>query len=242
MKALKAIASPMHYQRTVQEIMSTPVATVQDTDTYKHIVEMLQSRGISAIPVVSAGGELLGIVSEADLMLKEEGEVPAEILHPIRHHRRQAKAEKVFAGELMTSPAITVALDTPVAQAARTMQKAGVKRLVVVDGEGRPSGIVSQGDVLKIFLRKDAEIREEVIEGVIKQDMMIDTFGIEVRVDDGVVTLAGEVERASDIGRLERLVFAIDGVVDVRSSLGFRWDDTVVNTMAGPFGPYVGPR
>lgn len=242
MKPVKAIASPMHRQRTVQEIMSTPVATVQDTDTYKHIVEVLLSREISAVPVVSAGGELLGIVSEADMMLKAEGEVPGEILHPIKHHRRQAKVEKVFAGELMTRRTITVTTDTLVAQAARTMQKAGVKRLVVVDGKGRPCGIVSRGDVLKIFLRKDAEIRDEVIEGVVKQDMMIDTVGIEVRVYDGLVTLTGEVERASDIGRLERLVFAVDGVVDVRSSLDFRRDDTVVDPVAGPFGPYAGGR
>jgi CBS domain-containing protein len=236
-KAVKNIESPRHYQRTVQEIMSTPVATVQDTDTFKHIVEMLESHGISAVPVVSAGGALLGIVSEADLMLKEEGEVPAEILHPIQHHRRQAKVDVVFAGELMTSPAITVTPDIPVAQAARTMQKAGVKRLVVVDGKGRPIGIVSRADVLKIFLRKDAEIRDEVIEGVIKRDMMIDRPEIEVRVDDGVVTLTGEVERASEIGHLERLVFAVDGVVDVRLSLPFRWNDIAVASMAGPLGP-----
>jgi len=241
-KAMKALESPIHYQRTVQEIMSAPVATVRDTDTYKHIVEVLQSRGISAVPVVGDGGELLGIVSEADLMLKEEGEVPTDVLHPVRHHRLQAKVDKVFAGELMTSPPITVRLDTPVAQAARIMQKARVRRLVVVDASWQPIGIVSRGDILKIFVRKDAAIRTEVIDGVIKRDMMIDTLGIDVRVDDGVVTLTGEVERASDTSRLERLVFAVDGVVGVRASLGYRWDDTVVDAMTGPVGPYAGLR
>ncbi len=226
--------------RKVRDIMSSPVVTVEDTDGYKLVVAVLRAKRISATPVVSQAGELLGLVSEADLMLKEEGEVPGSLLHPLQHRRQQSKAGSVYAGELMSSPVQTIKPDATVAEAARTMQKAGVKRLVVVE-DGRLCGIVSRGDILKIFLRDDADIADETVEGVIRQDMMIDAGAVKVVVRDGIVTISGQLEFKSDINRLHRLVCAVDGVVAVNAGLGFRVDDTVAD-MSTPMGPMAGFR
>jgi CBS domain-containing protein len=226
--------------KTVADVMSSPVVTVRDTDTYKHIVEVLQSSRISAVPVVAADDTVLGVVSEADLMLKQEGEVPAQGLHPVRHHRQQAKAERVYAGELMTSPVIQVDEQASIAEAARKMQKHGVKRLVVVDGNGRLRGIISRGDLLKVFLRADHEIQDQIVDDVIQHEIMIDTAG--VKVLDGRVSISGELERLSDIERLVRLVRDVDGVVDVQESLTFRVDDAVIGPYVGAAGPVAGIR
>lgn len=226
--------------KTVADVMSSPVVTVRDTDTYKHIVEVLQSSRISAVPVVAADDTVLGVVSEADLMLKQEGEVPAQGLHPVRHHRQQAKAERVYAGELMTSPVIQVVEQASIAEAARKMQKHGVKRLVVVDGDGRLRGIISRGDLLKVFLRADHEIQDQIVDDVIQHEMMIDTAG--VKVLDGRVSISGELERLSDIERLVRLVRDVDGVVEVQESLTFRVDDAVIGPYVGAVGPVAGIR
>jgi CBS-domain-containing membrane protein len=228
--------------KTVADVMSSPVITIRDTDTYKHIVEVLQSSRISAVPVVAADDTVFGVVSESDLMLKEEGEVPSQGLHPVRHHRQQAKAEHVYAGELMTSPAIGVNEQTSIAEAARTMQKHGIRHLVVVDDDGRLRGILSRGDLLKVFLREDHEIQEQIVGDVIKREMMIDTAGVAVKVLDGRVSISGELERLSDIERLVRLVGDVDGVVDVQKSLTFRVDDMVIGPHVGPVGQLAGLR
>jgi CBS domain-containing protein len=229
-----------HRQRTAGDIMSSPVVSVLETDGYKQVVEVLVKHRIGAVPVLSRGGDLLGIVSASDLMLKEELDVPTDIFHPLRHHAQQSKVDKVLACELMTSPVITVTTETGVAAAARTMQKAAVQHLVVVDESGHLRGIVSRIDVLKVFLRDDQEIELEIIDGVLRHDMMIDTGGIGVDVSNGIVTLSGETERASDIRRLGELVLAVDGVVGIRWSLAFRWDDTVVGSVVGPVGSVAG--
>jgi CBS-domain-containing membrane protein len=105
------------------------------------------------------------------------------------------------------------------------MHEKEVKRLPVVDKEGELVGIVSRGDVLKVFLRPDAEIRREVIEGVLIHTLWMDPAGIKVTVTQGVVCLEGTVDRRSDIPFMVRLVTAVDGVVGVRESLSFRFDD-----------------
>lgn len=229
-------------RKTVADMMSTPVVTVRDTDSFKHVIEVLQEARISGVPVVAADGTLLGIVSESDLMLKQEGEIPGQVTHPVRHHRQQVKAQKIFAGDLMTSPVVSVTPETALTAAARRMEKEAVKRLVVVDAAGALVGIITRGDVLKVFLRTDAEIREEVIGYVIQKEMMIDTAGLEVTVKDGVVTLTGEVDRRSDIERLVLLTYEVDGVVSVTETLSYRMDDMAMDRYIGAYGRVGGLR
>ena len=74
----------------------------------------------------------------------------------------------------MTVPPITIAEDDSVAVAARLMDTERVKRLPVVDSEGRLVGIVSRSDLLRPYLRSDEDIREEIVEGVLLRTMWMD--------------------------------------------------------------------
>jgi len=172
----------------------------------------------------------VGVVSEADLLLKErrhEIDTDSNVLRLRRRRMEKVKAAGLLAADLMTSPPITVHTDATLAQAAGVMHERKVKRLIVVDARGKIAGVVSRSDLLQVFLRSDEEIRAEIIDVLIPALMLnlVRPLAIEVRYN--VVTLAGEVDRKSDVDILERLVGEMDGVVGVLNQLRHRWDDTV---------------
>jgi CBS domain-containing protein len=212
----------------VRDVMSSPAVTVGSATEFKAIVELLRSHRISAAPVVDARGTVLGVVSEADLVLKEDrGEIEGQ-RHFFENRRTRSDRRKAAAStatELMTSPAVTIAADAPVAQAARLMRQHGVKRLPVLDDEGRLAGIVSRGDLLTVFTRRDEDIRAEIVDGVIARTLLVDPSPYIVCVRDGVVTLSGEADRRTDAILVKRLAERVDGVVGVRSALTYREDD-----------------
>jgi len=177
---------------------------------------------------------VVGVVSEADLMLKELFGSHPPLPEPLLPQREWGKLDAAIAADLMSSPAITIGAGATLAQAAKLMHDGQVKRLMVVDGDGRLVGIVTRGDLLSVFLRPDADIRHEVIEEVLIRTLWMDPGTIEVAVAGGVVTLRGEVDRRSDIGILTGLIRGLDGVVSVLSELDFKYDD--VNALAG--GPF----
>jgi CBS-domain-containing membrane protein len=191
-------------------------------------VRLIEENRVSAIPIVDRQGIPIGIVSEADLLLKEqrrELKTSDDLLHLQRRRRMRAKAEGTVASEVMTSPTITIGSDTSLSQAARLMQEKNVRRLVVVDERGRIAGIVSRSDLLQVFLRPDAELRHEIIGTLIPALLLSSPELIEVDVRANVVTLFGEVDRRSDAEILARLTRELDGVVGVVDRLAYRWDD-----------------
>jgi CBS domain-containing protein len=217
---------PRH--RTVADVMTVHVHVATPTTPFKVLVRLLEENRISAVPIVDQYGMPVGVVSESDLLLKERvGELSTEDspLHLWRRRYEREKAHGVIAAELMTSPAITVALDTPIAEAARSMQERQVRRLVVVDVRGRIAGIVTRSDLLQIFLRTDEDLRNELLRKIIPAVLPAESEAIEVQVACNVITLSGEVDRRSDTEILGRLAREVDGAVDVINNLSFRWDD-----------------
>lgn len=95
------------------------------------------------------------------------------------------------------------------------MMRSGVERLPVVDDEDRLVGIVTRRDLLRLFLRPDAEIRRRIIEDVVVGTMGLGADAVAVHVIDGVVTLEGQLESRSQIAILTRLAEQLDGVVAV---------------------------
>ena len=91
----------------------------------------------------------------------------------------------------MTEPAVTAAPEDTVEHAARLMYAHRVKRLPVTDGSGRLVGIISRADVLSVFDRPDGEIRREITENVIVNELRIDPEPFTVTVENGIVTLEG---------------------------------------------------
>lgn len=213
----------------VRDVMSQPAEVVALTASFKQVAELLHRRRISGVPVVDEQGRVAGVVSEADLLLKEEWagrDAHARLLERRASRVARAKAAAMSAEQLMTAPAVTVGPDASVAEAARIMHQRGVKRLVVVDAERRPVGVVTRSDLLRVFLRPDEAIRREIAEDLVVKTLWMPPEGLLVSVEAGVVTLAGEVDRRSDAQLLERMAAQVEGVVAVRSQLSYRFDDS----------------
>ncbi|MFE0464571.1 CBS domain-containing protein [Kitasatospora sp. NPDC058965] len=214
--------------RTVAEVMTREVVTATAETPFKEIAALFHRNDITAIPVVDDHGRPLGLVSEADLIRKEavlpdpEGRFPGRWLEA----KDRARAEAETAGGLMTSPAVTARPGWSVAEAARAMDKHRVKRLPVVDEVGRVVGIVSRRDLLQVFLRHDAAIREEIVYDVLGRTLWLGEEDVEVAVHEGVVTLTGRLPRRSQIPVTERLCRGVDGVVAVHQTLDWTEDDT----------------
>ncbi len=204
----------------VEDVMTRDVVTVRDTAGYKEIIAVMRQRRVSAVPVLDAAGQLAGVVSEADLLLKEVG-VDALAGYLISTGRRgeQAKAAGVTAAGLMTTPAVTIGPRESVAAAARRMYDRRVKRLMVVDDAGRLAGIVSRVDVLSVFTRPDDEIRHEVVSKIIATDFGLDPGSFSVTVSSGIVTVTGQAETRAVAVQLADALHHVEGVVAVRSRL-----------------------
>ncbi|MDF3143643.1 MULTISPECIES: CBS domain-containing protein [unclassified Streptomyces] len=204
----------------VRDVMTLPVVAVGRDAQFKEIVRAMGQWKVSAVPVLEGDGRVIGVVSEADLLPKEEfrdRDLPRS--EQIQRLSDLAKAGAVTAEELMSTPAVTVHPDVTLAQAARIMAVKHLKRLPVVDDEDRLQGIVSRADLLKVFLRSDEDIEEEVRRTVVSYLFPALSHTIHVSVDDGVVTLRGRVQDTSLVWVAERLVRAVEGVVDVESRL-----------------------
>jgi CBS domain-containing protein len=210
---------------TVKDVMSTPVVAVRRDASFKEMAAKLRAYRVSAFPVIDDDGKVIGVVSEADLLAKEALADDHAGIHGaitgIWRHTEYEKAEGLTAGDLMTHPAMTVRPDDPVEQAARLMYTLQVKRLPVVDAGARLVGIVSRADVLAVFDRPDTEILAEITDDIILREFLLDPGRFMVRVDQGVVTLQGNLE-AAVLGRnLVDRVRHVRGVVAVRDELAY---------------------
>lgn len=224
--------------RRVRDVMSAPVETVRDSAGFKEIVGLMQRHGVSALPVVDGDRRLVGIVSEADLLLKEEYATEGASLErlldfPWRKSER-AKAAGTYAAQLMSRHVVTIEPEATLAKAARLIHEEKVKRLPVVDADDRVIGIVSRADLLKVFLRSDAEIHDDVKESVLRRALWLEPHAVKVTVRDGVVLLKGQVEQKSMIPLVVELVSDVVGVVGVDNRLGYEVDDDSLRPL--PFG------
>jgi CBS domain-containing protein len=213
----------------VGDVMTRDVATVREETPYRQIVDVLIRRGISAVPVVDSFDRVLGVVSEADLLHKVERSGHPDERRVFEGRRRRTAREKagaLLAGDLMTAPAITTIPQASLPAAARLMDREVVKRLPVLDDLGRLVGIVTRSDLLRVHLRSDAEIREDVVQQVLRQVLEVRDGLVTVQVRDGEVTLDGRLDRRSAAERAGRLAAGVAGVVQVHNVIGFDVDDT----------------
>lgn len=212
----------------VKDVMVTEVTTVAPETSLKDVATILAERGISGLPVVDSGGAVVGVVSEADILLKQTAPEPRRggVLGWLLGSPapEDAKLDARTAGDAMTSPAVTVEPDRPVARAAALMVEKGVNRLPVVR-DGELVGIVTRADIVRAFIRDDAEIAREIREDLILKQFWIPPESVTVEVDHGDVKLSGEVEKKSVAELLASVVERVTGVVSVSSSLSWRETD-----------------
>jgi CBS domain-containing protein len=205
---------------TVSAVMTADPITVSPQTPFKGIAELLTGNGVSAVGVVDKTGVLVGVVSEADL-LPHLWEDPK----PRRRDRRLArKATACTAKDLMTSPVVTIDAGASLAVAAAKFARTGVRRLFVLR-DGRPAGVLSRRDLVRVFTRGDADLEREVCDRVLREQLHLGPDRVRVEVRAGIVTVVGRVERRSDIDPVTRLIGELSGVVEVRNRLDYVWND-----------------
>lgn len=201
----------------VGDVMTHAVVAVGRKALFKDILERMEKWQVSGLPVLEGDGRVIGLVSEADLLSKEvfRGR-DADRLARLRSVPELAKAEAVSAEELMSAPAVTVHAEATLAEAARVMALRHVKRLPVVNDEGVLEGVVSRGDLLKVFLRPDTELAGEIKHSVVDAvGAAAPTGSVGVSVHDGVATLTGQVKDVALIPLVARMARGVEGVVKV---------------------------
>lgn len=198
----------------VGELMTREVVAVPPGASLKQAAQLLVDRRISGLPVVDDQNHVLGVVSEADLLAKEATELHVD--------RDRTRFEARLVGEAMSAPALTIERHRPVGAAAALMIERGVNRLPLVE-QGRLVGIVTRADLVRAFVRSDAEIATEIREDVVAGRLRLDGRGVQVEVDAGETKLGGRLENRADAALLETLVAAVPGVVGIQSKL--TWTD-----------------
>jgi CBS domain-containing protein len=193
-------------QWQVDDVMTRQVIAVGADTPVGQLAGLLDREGISGVPVTTAAGDILGVVSQADLLNRGESRPRGN------------------AGDLMTTPALTVNADASLAQAARIMQSRNVRRLLVTGPQGRLLGVVSRGDLLRPYARYDAAIRREV-EAVLRRRLWIQPEQVGVRVHNGTATLTGAVGRRSTADIVTQLATAVPGVAEVVNQIRYDFDD-----------------
>ncbi|SNY59135.1 CBS domain-containing protein [Paractinoplanes atraurantiacus] len=223
---------------TVDDVMTQAVVTAGPATTYRELVDLLVSRRFSAVPVVDEFQRVTGLVSEADLLRKIEyaGDDQPRMFESRRRRGERAKAHARTAADLMSRPPVTVLAGATLVAAARTMDDEQVKRLPVVDGLGRLVGIVTRGDLLKVHLRPDDEIKAEVVDDVFGRYLIGSDTSVTVEVENGVVTLTGRADRWSAADMALRLTRKVAGVVEVVGKMSYDFDDRQMLSTGLGFG------
>ncbi len=216
----------------VADVMTRNVVAVRPGTPLKDVAAVMIEKGISGVPVVDDGGAVLGVVSEGDFVIKERG---VEGLHhrlfagifgeSRRTQAELAKIEATTAGTAMTSPAVTVDAADTLRWAAEQMAGRKINRLPVVEN-GVLVGIITRADVVRAFVRSDAELERLVREEVLARTAIgFEPETFEVAVRDGVVRLGGRVDRHSLALTIVEGTRALGGIVGVESELTWEVDD-----------------
>ncbi len=209
----------------VKDVMTTDVVATGESSRYKDILTAMRQHRVSACPVLDLAGRVIGVVSEADLLLKEIGPEPftgpGRSLRASGRHGERAKAAGMTAAELMSTPAVTISPDASVTEAAKLMYDRGVKRLPVVDSTGQLAGIISRIDVLSVFTRPDGHVRDDVRQKVIVGKFALDPAAFDVTVTSGIVTVTGHAQSRAVAGQLMAAIRHLEGVVGARDRTSY---------------------
>ncbi|MEU6809946.1 CBS domain-containing protein [Streptomyces sp. NPDC046831] len=210
--------------QTVGEVMTPEVVHAHRATPFKEVVRLLDHHHISGLPVVDRDDKVIGVVSGTDLVREQAARDGGGPDRP------------VTAGDVMSTPAVTVHPEQGVPDAARLMERHGIERLPVVDEEDRLVGIATRRDLLRVFLRADDDIRRQVTDEVVAGELGLPREAVGVSVRDGVVRLDGRVRLRSDVPLAVRSAWRVDGVIGVINDLAFQVDDCEPHAVPGAPG------
>ena len=215
----------------VCDVMTRDVLVARPEATFRELVRLIEDHHVHALPVVDELGRVLGIVAESDLLIKEEL-TEGHVRTPLQR-RGRARPAGTTAGEIMTSPVVTIDSSQTLGQAARVFHQRHLGRLPVVEDDGRLIGIVTRSDLLTVFLRSDEDLLVAVQEAIAAAVDDSPSCTISATVDDGVVVLQGSARLLSQVMAVGALVRRVPGIVhlDVKATAVY---DDVHPAMAGP--------
>jgi CBS domain-containing protein len=217
---------------SVRDVMTTNVVTVLLQTSLRDVAKLMVERRISGLPVVDEAGAVVGVISEADFLLKEQGPEAvrhrplARVLGESRTSRSQlARLAARTAGEAMTTPAITAPPWMRIGEAAAIMTSRGINRLPVVDS-GKLIGVVSRADLVRAYVRTDEELARTIRDEVLLRTLWLDPAMFTIVVADGVVSISGGVERRTTADMIGRALRMVPGIVDVQADVTWWLDDS----------------
>ena len=214
-------------------LMSTSLVVVPPDMPVTALAELLAARDISAVPVVDAQGQPLGIVTEGDLIRRLADQPPGPFgwflqlfggTKPLVE--RFAKAHGACARDVMTADLVSVTEEASAEHIARLMETHGIRRVLVLR-DGRLVGIVSRADLLRAVLRalpqaaahqSDTTIRHALV-AAMREQPWVDTYWVYPDVTAGVVTLHGYARSESMRQGLIILAQGIAGVSAVHDAM-----------------------
>ncbi len=134
----------------VQEVMTVDPVTVTPATSLKYVADLLVREKVSAVPVVSLQAKFLGVITQTDLLRKEELQRDPDGPHfvHLNYRARRDIATAKTAGELMGTAPVTVRPGTTVAEAARLMDRHRVTCLPVTDENGKLLGVIGLRNLL----------------------------------------------------------------------------------------------
>ncbi len=211
----------------IAEIMTAPALTASPEMALREAASILVEKRISGLPVVDSDGCVVGVISDAQILLEEQPPQPEQrgLFGRLFAHGDTALRKKLdvpTVGEAMSTPPITISPDAPVSSAADVMLESRVRRLPVVDASGKLLGIVTRADLVRAFVRSDDAIAHDIHHVI--ELFSVPSAGVHVAVDAGNVALTGMVDTKMVAEAIPPLVERIPGVVSVAGDLQWRFD------------------
>ncbi len=197
----------------VVDLMTTDVITVSRETGIRDAARLMFRNHVSGLPVTASDGTLCGIITEADFLRMEVD----------RYEGASGIGETV--GDVMSEGVVTTGPETEIYDAAKMMTFQDIKRIPVVDEDGRLLGIISRADIVSVFTRPDDVIEDEIREDLIRRVLFIDPDQMDVAVSRGIVTFTGIVGTENEARLLSELASRLDGVLRVENELSWRYTD-----------------
>lgn len=203
----------------IVDVMTRSVQSVTPDTSLHKAARMMIDGGFSGLPVVE-NGVLVGVLSEADYVRRDGSQTWVSRI--LLGEEAAPLSEVSVVGDLMSGPAVTILDTATVQEAAHVMTRKGLKRLPVVDHNGKMVGIVTRRDLIRAYVRSDEDILEEV--RLLIEVLPSPLSGVEIDVRDGVVTLSGDVETSTEARAVCKIVKGVEGVGRVVNELD--WEIT----------------
>ena len=219
----------------VADVMTRPVISVTPETTIAEAAELMLGHRISGLPVVGPAGEVVGIVTEGDLLRRAETGTERRrsrwlefLIAPGRLARDYVNAHARKVSEVMSTDVAAVAPGDPLAEVVQLMERRHIKRVPVIEA-GRLVGIVSRANLVHALLRNlppaapgptpgDAEIRERILAEIAKEPWG-PRASVDVRVEGGIVELYGSITDERERTALQVVAENVQGVKEVHDHL-----------------------